>query len=74
MREGDMTADERTAFEAVLASDELMQRQLALYQEVHGSLQQHFKADAQRNQVQDTLHSLRGEFFGDARNRPKWSP
>jgi hypothetical protein len=62
--EGDMAADERSAFEAALASDESLQRQLALYREVHGSLQQHFSADAQRNQLQGTMQSLQGEFFG----------
>lgn len=61
--EGEMTTDERTAFEAALASDETLQRQLALYREVHGSLQQHFGADEQREQLQGTLHSLRGEFM-----------
>ncbi|OQP57907.1 tetratricopeptide repeat protein [Niastella populi] len=65
--EGDMTADERAAFETVLASDESLQRQLAVYREVHGSLQQHFSADAQRDQLQGTLQTLRGEFFGDTR-------
>ena len=69
--EGDMTADERAAFEAVLASDESLQRQLAVYREVHGSLQQHFTADAQRNQLQGTLQSLRGEFFGEAPQQAK---
>src|SRR6478735_5484153 len=61
--EGEMTAEERTAFEAVLASDEVLQRQLSLYREVHGSLQHHFGADEQREQLQGTLNSLRGEFF-----------
>lgn len=64
--EGDMAADERSAFEAALASDETLQRQLNLYREVHGSLQQHFSADEQRNQLQGSLHSLRGEFFNAA--------
>src|SRR5690242_6929129 len=64
--EGDMTADERSAFEAALVSDVTLQQQLALYREVHGSLQQHFNADAQRDQLQSTMQSLRGEFFGEA--------
>jgi predicted Zn-dependent protease len=64
--EGEMTADERSAFETTLASDESLRRQLALYQEVHGSLQQHFSADEQRSPLQDTMQSLRGEFFGAA--------
>jgi predicted Zn-dependent protease len=64
--EGEMTADERSAFESTLASDESLRRQLALYQEVHGSLQQHFSADEQRSPLQDTMQSLRGEFFGAA--------
>jgi tetratricopeptide (TPR) repeat protein len=64
--EGDMTADERSAFEAALASDETLQRQLNLYREVHGSLQQHFGADEQRAQLQGTLHSLRGDFYKGA--------
>ena len=64
--EGDMPADERSAFEAALASDETLRQQLNLYREVHGSLQQHFSADEQRDQLQGTLHSLRGEFFKEA--------
>jgi hypothetical protein len=64
--EGDMTADERSAFEAMLASNESLRRQLALYQEVNTSLQQHFNPDGQRNQLQGTLQSLRGDFFGAA--------
>jgi tetratricopeptide (TPR) repeat protein len=64
--DGDMTAYERSAFEAVLASDESLRQELALYREVHGSLQQHFSADVQRDQLQGTLHSLQGEFFGEA--------
>ena len=67
--EDDMTAEERTAFEAALASDEALQRQLSLYHEVHGSLQQQFGASEQRDQLQGTLHSLRGEFFNEA-SRP----
>lgn len=62
--EGEMTADERSAFETALASDESLRRQLALYQEVHSSLLQHFSAGDQRNPLQDTMQSLRGEFFG----------
>jgi hypothetical protein len=64
--EGDMTADERSAFEATLASDEALRQQLALYHEVDTSLQQHFNADEQRQQLQHTMQSLRGEFFGAA--------
>lgn len=67
--EGEMTAEERSAFEAVLVSDEALQRQLSLYHEVRGSLQQHLDADAQRDQLQGTLHSLRGEFFNET-SRP----
>jgi hypothetical protein len=63
--EGEMTTEERIVFEASLASDETLQQQLALYREAHGSLQQHFGADGQREQLQDTLHSLRGEFFSE---------
>lgn len=63
--EGEMTADERSTFETALASDESLRRQLALYQEVHSSLQQHFSAGDQRNPLQDTMQSLRGEFFGN---------
>jgi hypothetical protein len=64
--EGGMTAEERTAFEAALALDETLQKQLTLYREVHGSLQQHLNADGQREQLQGTLQSLRGEFFYEA--------
>ncbi|HEX6431607.1 MAG TPA: hypothetical protein VF008_28145 [Niastella sp.] len=63
--EGEMTADERASFETALASDESLRRQLALYQEVHGSLQQHFNA-GDRIPLQDTMQSLRSEFFGAA--------
>src|SRR3954471_10027991 len=64
--EGEMTADERSAFEATLASDASLRQQLALYQEVDTSLQQHFNADEQRQQLQHTMQSMRGEFFGAA--------
>ena len=64
--EGDMTAEERSAFEANLASDATLQQQLALYREAHGSLQQHFSTDGQQEQLKGTLHSLRGEFFNEA--------
>ena len=64
--EGDMTAEERSAFEAKLASDATLQQQLALYREAHDSLQQHFGTDGQREQLQGALHSLRGEFFNAA--------
>jgi tetratricopeptide (TPR) repeat protein len=61
--EGDMSADERSAFEAALSTNESLRQQLALYREVHGSLQQHFSADPQRSQLQGTMQSLRSEFF-----------
>jgi len=64
--EGEMSADERSVFEAALLADESLRQQLALYQEVHGSLQQHFGASAQRDRLQDTLQSMRGEFFDAA--------
>lgn len=64
--EGGMTTDERSAFEVSLASDEGLRQQLALYQEVDTSLQQHFNADEQRQHLQHTMQSLRGEFFGAA--------
>src|SRR5262245_49614192 len=61
--EGLMEAPEQAAFEAALAADASLQQQLALYREVHDSLQQHFTPDEQREQLQQTLHGLRGEFF-----------
>jgi hypothetical protein len=61
--EGEMTAGEQAAFEAALATNETLQQQLALYREVHGSLQQHFAHDAKREQLQHTLKDLRREFF-----------
>jgi tetratricopeptide (TPR) repeat protein len=64
--EGEMTADERAVFETSLASDESLRKQLALYQEVHVSLQQHFIAGDQQIPLQDTMQSLRSEFFGAA--------
>lgn len=64
--EGEMSADEQLAFEAALLADGSLRQQLALYQEVHGSLQQHFSADVQRSQLKDTLQAMRGEFFGTA--------
>jgi len=64
--EGEMSAEERSAFEAALASDATLQQQLALYRDAHDSLQQHFSTDGQREQLKGTLHSLRGEFFNEA--------
>jgi predicted Zn-dependent protease len=72
--EGDMTADERSAFETNLASDAALRQQLALYQEVNASLQQNFRADEQRQQLQHTMQSLRGEFFGAASQPAKVIP
>ena len=64
--EGDMTAEESSAFETVLASDESLRRQLALYREVHTSLEQQLGADDQRDQLQHTMQSMCSEFFGAA--------
>lgn len=64
--EGEMTAEERSAFETALATDESLREQLALYRDVHTSLQQQFSANEQRNQLQNTMQSLRGEFFAGA--------
>jgi tetratricopeptide (TPR) repeat protein len=61
--EGEMNADERSAFETALSSNESLQQQLALYREVHTALQQQVSADAQRDQLQQTMQSLLGEFF-----------
>ncbi|AEW01845.1 hypothetical protein A4D02_07525 [Niastella koreensis] len=72
--EGEMTAEERLAFEASLASDEGLRQQLALYQEVGTTLQQHFNADEQRQQLQHTLQSLRGGFSGAASQPAKVIP
>ncbi|THU33578.1 hypothetical protein FAM09_25885 [Niastella caeni] len=72
--EGEMTADERSAFETALASDESLRRHLALYQEVHGSMKQYFSADEQRDQLQGTMQSLRGEFFSAASQPAKVVP
>jgi hypothetical protein len=72
--DGEMNADERSAFEAALASDESLRQHLALYQEVHASMQQHFSADEQRDQLQHTMQSLRGEFFNAGSKRSKVIP
>lgn len=64
--ENDMTAEERQAFEQALSSDADLQKQLAMYHDVHGSLQQHFTKDARQAQLEDTLQQMRGEFFSKA--------
>lgn len=61
--EGDMTAEEMQSFEQALAADASLQQQLALYHDVHNSLQQHFTKDAGQLQLEGTLQQLRGEFF-----------
>jgi hypothetical protein len=61
--EGLMEADELAAFEAEVAADASLQQQLALYREVHASMQQHFTPDEQKQQLQQTLQGMRGEFF-----------
>lgn len=61
--EGLMEADEQAAFETRLAADASLQQQLALYREVHATLQQHFTPDEQLAQLQQTLNSMRGQFF-----------
>lgn len=62
--DGLMEAEEQQAFEAALAADAELQRQLALYREVDTSLQQAFGRDQQREQLQGTLQQMRQEFFG----------
>lgn len=69
--EDDMTAGERQEFEQALSTDTSLQQQLALYREVHGSLQQHFNKDEQQLELEETLQEMRGEFFSDASRRPK---
>lgn len=64
--EDDMTAEERQAFEQALSTDAALQQQLALYRDVHGSLQQHFNKDEKQLQLQDTMRQMRGEFFTKA--------
>jgi tetratricopeptide (TPR) repeat protein len=61
--EGELPAEERQAFEQALAADNNLQQQLALYREVHASLQQHFTTDAQQDQLKGTLLDMRKEFF-----------
>jgi hypothetical protein len=58
-----MAADEKAAFESALAANPALQQQLALYHEVHASLQQHFTHDEQREKLQDTLQTIRNEFL-----------
>jgi predicted Zn-dependent protease len=64
--EGEMEAGERLSFEEVLAIDTSMQQKLALYREVHASLQQHFSKDEQQEQLQHSLEEMRSEFFKGA--------
>jgi tetratricopeptide (TPR) repeat protein len=61
--EGDMSAEELQAFEQALAADATLRQQLALYHDVHSSLQQHFTKDAGQLQLEGTLQQMRGEFF-----------
>jgi hypothetical protein len=61
--EGLMEAGEQAAFEAALTTDASLQQQLALYREVHDSLQRHFTPDQQQQQLQQTLQGMRGAFF-----------
>jgi predicted Zn-dependent protease len=61
--EGEMGAEERFNFEKALADDASLQQQLALYREVHVSLQQHFTNDVEQQPLLHTLQDMRGEFF-----------
>jgi hypothetical protein len=72
--EDDMTAEERQEFEQALSTDTALQQQLAMYRDVHGSLQQHFHKDAQQSQLEDTLQQMRGEFFSKASTPAKVIP
>src|SRR5688500_10529418 len=72
--EDDMTAEERQEFEQALSTDTALQQQLAMYRDVHGSLQQHFKKDARQLQLEDTLQQMRGEFFSKASTPAKVVP
>lgn len=69
--EGEMEAGERLSFEEALAVDTSLQQKLAMYREVHASLQQHFGKDEQQEQLQHSLQELRSEFFKGAANPGK---
>lgn len=69
---GDMDSDELAAFEAELATDEDLQKKLALHQEVHSTLQQRFAPNEKLQAFQQTLRQLNGEYFAQA--RPATSP
>jgi hypothetical protein len=56
--ENDMTAGERQEFEQAITADASLQQQLALYYEVHSSLQQHFNKDAGQQNLEETLQHL----------------
>jgi predicted Zn-dependent protease len=60
---GEMDAAAKAAFESSLAVDPDLQQQLALYKEVHHSLQQQFGTDPQKEQLQHTFSQLRKEYF-----------
>lgn len=72
--EDDMNAGERQEFEQALSTDTALQQQLALYRDVHGSLQQHFNKDEGQYQLEETLQEMRDEFFSKASTRSKVVP
>lgn len=71
---GDMTGEELTAFIASLATDADLQQQLALYQEVQQQLVKHFSPDERQEQLQQTLQSLRTEYFTGTQKKARVVP
>jgi hypothetical protein len=70
--EGDLTNDERVAFENLLAHDEQLKQHLADYQDIHSSIQMKLANDAEKVDFTRTLDTLNKQHFGAVQaNEPK---
>jgi tetratricopeptide (TPR) repeat protein len=61
--EGEMSTTMRQDFEQTLATNTALQQQLALYREVHATLEQQFAPDQPLEQLKSSMQGLRSEFF-----------
>lgn len=61
--EGDLTAEERIAFEQQLQQDPALAAELALHKKIHAEMQQHTLHEKKQQELNTTITSLNKEFF-----------
>ena len=69
---GELQGAERRQFEERLQEDEALQKQMALYETVEGTLQEHFRGLEEKQDLLGQLQSISGEFFQEEKkSEPK---